>query len=144
MVTVTPRTATLLNIVTAQLPMGQLREIDTTGGKCRPLVIIPVAAKAFRVVQYTVLGEELLGDPAIEFCQAPTGEWAPRCLSRVIDSTQVNHNLDDRLPEPKVRRTLRFFIFFADHWLSGTVVAQQGGLLAIRRAVECTPSAYQH
>ena len=144
MLTVTPRTATLLNIITARLPMGQVREIDTTGGKCRPLFVIPVSERTFRVAQYAVQSDEMLGDPAIEFWKVSTGEWVPMCLARVIRDMPVHHDLDDRDSESKVRRTLRFFIFFADRWLSGTVVGQQGGLLAIRRAVERTPSAYQH
>ncbi len=144
MLTVTPRTATLLNIITAGLPMGQVREIDATGGKSSPLFVMPVSEHTYRVAQYTVHCDEMLGDPAIEFWKASTGEWVPMCLTRVIRDMPVHHELDDRDSDSKVRRTLRFFIFFADRWLGGAVVGQQGGLLAIRRAVGRNPSAYQH
>ena len=144
MLTVTPRTATLLNIVTAQLPLGHVREIDTTGGKFSSLFVVPVSERTFQVAQFTVHGDEMLGDPAIEFFKLSTGEWTPMCLTRVIRDMPVRHELNDQLSQSKIRRTLRFFIFFADKWLGETVVGQQGGLLAIRRAVDRNPSAYQH
>lgn len=140
MLTATPKTVEVLEILTHGLSAGDCRRIDCSGGAFMALVVECLGENLFSTTHYFEQGGDLAPDPDMTWWRAPTGAWVPLSIQHSMGPSIEAVEVEGDAPVRLRPQLLRELVEFAALWLPVNFVAQQGGLESVRAA--CTnPSA---
>jgi hypothetical protein len=143
MMTATPKTALVLDILTHGLSPGTSRRIDLTNGAFMPLSVECLAENLFSTTHYFEQNGDLMPDPDVTWWKSPSGAWVPLSIQHSTGHFTEAVELEGGKPVRYRPRALKDLINFAAMWLSVNFVQQQGGLKAIRAAC-ANPSVQRH
>jgi hypothetical protein len=134
MMTATPKTARVLDILTHGLSPGTSRRIDLTGGVFMALSVECIGENLFSTTHYFEQSGDLVPDPDIAWWKSQSGDWVPLSIQHSTGHFIEAVEIENGKPVRFRPRILKDLVEFAAMWLSVNFVAQQGGLDAIRAA----------
>jgi hypothetical protein len=135
MQTVSKRAAAILNTLTADMEVGQSRQIGAKGDTYMPVHVGRLTENRFSVAHYFEQNGDLMSDPDIEYHRFETGDWAP--VNHTLSSLGVFRRALEFNDAGEVtgiwRRTLKDLCSFTTVWMSN-IKSQQDGLKNIPAA----------
>ena len=131
----------VLDVITHGLSPGDGRCIDCAPSAFLPLYVECLGDGLFTTAHYAQLQGDLEPDPDVEWWHAPRGTWVPLSIVQITGHQLVAVEIENGVPARWNEAALRELVEFCNDWLGDNFVAQQGGLDAIRQAVQ---SVSQH
>jgi hypothetical protein len=127
-------TGTVLDVLTADLQVGEARVIDNTDGAYMPVHVDRLTERLYSLAHYYTQNGDRVCDPDGVFLKTDAG-WLPvtlqLCTGHYTEAIEVD---DHDRPTGYRPRALRELLSFATMWLRN-ISQQQGGLAHIRQTI---------
>jgi hypothetical protein len=144
MLTATPRTSQVLDLITAGLTPGHGRCIDLAPGVFLPLFVECIDDNLFSTAHHVIENGDAMPDPEVEWWRQGDGHWVPLASYHVTGHQFVAVELEGNQMSSCSPEVLVDLVSFCDEWIGGNFPAQQGGLDAIRALMATEQPVSQH
>jgi hypothetical protein len=142
---VNKRAARVLDVLTANLKVGEFRRFDLSNGTFMPVTVERLTTFRFSVTHYYKQNGDLVPDPDMEFLKGTAGDqsvWTPVSIQHATGHFACALELDGDVPVRYRPRILRELVNFSHTWMRN-IIDQQGGLVAMA-AESARPPAGRH